>query len=452
MHKHKSAIYFFFLFLLLAFRAIFWEGITSKALYDFDEARYAEVAKNHLQTNHWLNPISGYPDNYQDIIIHTLDNGNPLHPDFWKPPLHTWTIALVYKLFGMSELTTRLPSFMFSLLSIYLVFLITSILFSKSILAPYISAILLTLSSDFSFLSSQGIAEMELLFFGLATIYFALKGNYKLSGLFFGLGLLTKSFALFWLPFLILYIIKIVGKSKFTNFITWCLVALLVSLPWHILMYLKFKNIFIQNYFLANLVGRGIGQAGNIAPIYWYIRYILTYHTALCLLVPLVLIYIYKNFNQKIFILLLWIAIIFVPFSLMSSKVWWYIFPIFVPISILAGLSLEKIFTNTKNLILATGLVVLLISLQTYKQTQTRTNFNQGIKNLALNHPGIASLTIYQMPYEAPLFYFNTGKINVDLSVDTNYLLVNQDHVEEIDKTTWKVIDSSLGVFLLKHI
>ena len=396
--------------------------------------------------------MAGGPDEYQDISLYKLENGNNLHPYFWKPPLHTWTIAIFYKIFGMSEFTSRLPSFIFAILSLVLIFKISKYLFPKSIYAPYISTIIFSSSSDFSFLSSQGIAEMQLLFFSLSTIYFTLKKQYILAGLLFGLGLLTKSFALFWLIPVLIYIALIINKSKLSSLLRLFLVSFLIAFPWHLLMYLKFKDIFIQNYFWANLLGRGSGQAGNIAPIYWYLKYILTYHTFLLLTTPVVLVYAFKNFNNKVFLFLFWIATVFIPFSLMSSKVWWYIFPIFTPLSIIIAQSLEKIITQKRNLFMATLLIFILICQQTSKQTLTRTNFNQSIKNLAQNNPQVTSLSVYKMPYEAPLFYFDVGKIYVNFETATDYLLINKDYIDEIDKSNWHQIDSSLGVYLLQHL
>lgn len=449
MRKFKAKLLFIFLFLFLILRSVFWEGIISKALYDFDEARYAEIAKNHIKTNNWLIPVAGGPDDFQDISLYTLQNENSLHPYFWKPPLHTWTIAIFYNLFSISEFTTRLPSLIFALGSLFLIFKISKKLFPKYKLTPFLTIILLSSTSDFSFLSSQGVAEMQLLFLSLLSIYYFLDKKYNLSALFFGLAFLTKSFALFWLPPL-LFSYLLLNKIKIRHFFTWLLWVILITLPWHLYMYSKFGSIFINNYFFVNTLGRGTGEQGNIAPIYWYIKYALSYWTPIVILFPLILFRLKKILNKQTIFLIVWSLLIFIPFSLSKSKVWWYIFPFWIPSITLLSLSLENLFKNKKLLFSFILLITLFINFQTYKQSLTRTNFNQGIKNLAQNNPQVTNLSIYKMPYESPLFYFDVGKIYVNFETATDYLLVNKDYINQIDKNNWQEIGSSLGVYLLK--
>ncbi|OQA71349.1 MAG: Undecaprenyl phosphate-alpha-4-amino-4-deoxy-L-arabinose arabinosyl transferase [Candidatus Dependentiae bacterium ADurb.Bin246] len=217
-------------------------------------------------------------------------------------------------------------------------------------------------------------------------------------------------------------------------------------------MYQKFGNIFIQNYFLVNTFGRGTGQQGNIAPIYWYIKYALTYWTPITILFPLILFNFKKIFNKQTIFLLVWSMLIFIPFSISKSKVWWYIFPFWIPSITLLSLSLENLFKNKKLLFLFILLTTLFINFQTHKQSQTRGNYNQGIKNLAQTNPNITSLAVYQLPYESPLFYFDTGKIYRNFDTDTEYLLVNIDYLNDINLDNWQILDSSLGVYLLKRI
>lgn len=451
MNNSKTKLFFIFLFLFLILRSVFWEGIFSKALYDFDEARYTEIAKNILKTNNWLIPMAGGPDDYQDINLYTLENDNPLHPYFWKPPLHTIVLAITYKLFGISEFTTRLPSLVFALSSLILIFKIIKKIFPKYKLVPFLTIILLSSTSDFSFLSSQGVAEMQLLFLSLLSIYCFIVKKYNLSALFFSFGFLTKSFALFWLPPLLFFYL-LLNKIKIKYFFTWLLWSILVILPWHLFMYQKFGYIFIQNYFLVNTFGRGSGQQGNIAPIYWYLKYALSYWTPIAILFPLILINLKKILDKQTIFLVFWALLVFIPFSLSKSKVWWYIFPFWIPSITLLSLSVENLFKNKKPLFSFILLITLFINFQTYKQSQTRTNYNQGIKNLANANPNITSLAVYQLPYESPLFYFDTGKIYRNFETDTEYLLVNKDYIKEIDSQIWQQIDSSLGVYLLQHL
>lgn len=73
----------------------------SVSLWDQDEAAYAGFAKNMLETGNWLIPDFMWSD------IHR------------KPPLHFWSIAIFYKLFGINEFSVRLPATL-SILGTYL--------------------------------------------------------------------------------------------------------------------------------------------------------------------------------------------------------------------------------------------------------------------------------------------------------------------------------------------
>ena len=64
-------------------------------LLDKTEARYSEISRIMQETGEW--------------VVLQIDYNVP----FWaKPPLSTWMSAMSFELFGVSELTARLPSFL----------------------------------------------------------------------------------------------------------------------------------------------------------------------------------------------------------------------------------------------------------------------------------------------------------------------------------------------------
>lgn len=78
-------------------------------LADKTESRYGEIARLMLQTGDWITP--------------QIEVGVP----FWgKPPLSTWLSALSFKLFGISELAARLPSFLLGLAVLWLTWRLAS--------------------------------------------------------------------------------------------------------------------------------------------------------------------------------------------------------------------------------------------------------------------------------------------------------------------------------------
>lgn len=75
--------------LLLGAIGLWCVNLGQQALRDWDEGTYASVAREIQRLNHWL-----YPTLF----------GEPFQ---FKPPLVEWLIAISYQLFGVSELSTR---------------------------------------------------------------------------------------------------------------------------------------------------------------------------------------------------------------------------------------------------------------------------------------------------------------------------------------------------------
>jgi len=161
-----------------------------------------------------------------------------------------------------------LPSLIFATASLILFAMIFINIFGDYLLAAA-AIFIFSSSNDFSFLSSQGLAEMELLFFCLLAFYLAVKKNYFLSGLALGLSFLTKSFAVFWVfPTVFTYSI-LFDKKELGKKIAKLLSAFVITIsPWHLFMFTKFGEVFINRYFVVNTFGRGVAAEANLAPIY----------------------------------------------------------------------------------------------------------------------------------------------------------------------------------------
>jgi 4-amino-4-deoxy-L-arabinose transferase-like glycosyltransferase len=83
-------------------------------LTDTTEARYAHTAYMMAVTNDWITP-------YYDIGI-----------PFWgKPPFSFWVEAVSYKIFGMHDFSGRVPSLIFTLLTMGLIFIYLKTFYHK---------------------------------------------------------------------------------------------------------------------------------------------------------------------------------------------------------------------------------------------------------------------------------------------------------------------------------
>ena len=477
----------------------------TKALYDFDEARYGEIAKNIVRSNDWFSMHAGYPD---DISVSQKET-----VDFWKPPLQPMGIALSYKLFGINEFATRLPSLLFFCGTLIVLFLLLQKLFPDDMNTNVLIVFLFAALGDSSFIAHQGIAESQLLFFNLLAIYFFTKSHnnlrrcsrsqpnlvghgdpdlrrddslYRLilAGAIWGLALLTKGFAAWWVPaILILFNFKfeiLNFKLIVQRLILFLICGLVVALPWHWYMYVQFGKLFVDHYLLINTIGRSVGATANVAPFWWYGAWMVWNWRPVIFIVPLIVsrllsfrlseahgeilrdpstsLGMTKRTSSKTIIrIFFWFLIIIIPFSLIRSKVWWYIYPASIPLIILVVRVMKKNFLL--------GAILLLISLFPFWQMGAapikwqmagyvfvmivaivlqgripklidkkiqmifvaliiftslfisipksfeNTDKNRDLKVLASRNIPLFNLSVYNLPYEAALFYFDSGVI-----------------------------------------
>lgn len=197
------------------------------ALTDNTEARYAELGREMAVTDNWITP--------------QLDEGVP----FWaKPPLSTWLTAASFRLFGVTEFSARLPSFVLAGGVLWLTFLLGRQLYGRNtgLLASAILA-----STLLFFVLAGGVMTDPSLGFSttliMVSMILALETRSKLWGyLFFagiGLGLLAKgpvTLVLAGLPIFIWLLWKHQWGPFFKRlpWLTGTLLMLLIALPWYV--------------------------------------------------------------------------------------------------------------------------------------------------------------------------------------------------------------------------
>lgn len=116
------------LFLILCLGAILRIYCASdNYLHPWDERYHALVAKNMM-----ANPLQ--PTLYKTpILSYDYKEWYANHVWLHKPPLALWVLSASMKVFGVNIFAIRLPSFIFSMLSIYLTYLIAVRLFNLKI-------------------------------------------------------------------------------------------------------------------------------------------------------------------------------------------------------------------------------------------------------------------------------------------------------------------------------
>jgi 4-amino-4-deoxy-L-arabinose transferase len=250
-------------------------------LHEWDERYHALVAKNLIK-----HPFK--PTLYDNAVI-KYDYKVWVANNVWleKPPVPLWFIALSIHTFGNTEFAVRIPSIIFSLLAIYLTFLIGCYLFDKKtgLLAAYLHAINgIVLELAAGKLSSDHIETFFNVFIEIAILFCILsiikKNKYYLSllgGVFIGLAVLSK-----WFPALLVFPVWLTGAlfarkyktreiiSHFILIISGCLI---IALPWFIYILINFpieakwvirKLLFAYSSIIET----------HSAPFWYYINYV----------------------------------------------------------------------------------------------------------------------------------------------------------------------------------
>lgn len=341
--------YWIWFALLTAFTAFLCFRCLGIGVIDsWDEARHGVSAYEMMQNG--------------NFIVNTYAG----EADYWnvKPPLSFWSIAAGFALFGYTAVGLRF----FSALA-YLVTCVLTGLFARRYgkMASLLTMAFLT-ANYFPFkahLVRAGDADsLYLLLFTCAMLaMLKIKENQRwlyVCGLCFSLGFLTKSFhagmiaAVGGLFLLLTGELKKMKPGVWAGFIA---SALLPTFIWAVFRYQYDGTTFFIEMYKADIAGRtaaggleGHGAASSFYwnSIFWNFDYIYGFLTAA---VILGLLYLWfrplrpKDTplpKQDLLGILLWFAVPLLGFSLVSTKLMWYVYPCIVPLCLLSAVFLTK--------------------------------------------------------------------------------------------------------------
>ncbi len=310
---------------------------------DWDEARHGVTAFEMNQSGNYL--ITTYQD----------------YPDYWnlKPPLGSWLIAISYQIFGNNTFALRFPSALAALLCIILMMYLAKQIYNSQV--SILSGIVLTTGFWFIFMhcGRTGDFDAQMTLLVILTILFLLKTDTKtiyfcLTGLCFSLAFLLKSY-------LAIQILLIVGcyliftkkfeLIKLRHYIIFIFFASAPILFWAIARFNYDGLKFFQTMVEYDLVKKSFnGLEGHNENIFYYI-YSSIWGLFPWSLFPIGILFLWKKLKIKLNyskspILLIWILVPFILFSLAFTKCYWYIYPTYPALAILIGLALNKLFTN----------------------------------------------------------------------------------------------------------
>ena len=233
-------------------------------ILEIDAMQYASMSREILRNENF---------------IFLFDNGKPYLD---KPPLIFWVTSLIFKVFGASNFTYRLPSFLFSIMTIYSTYKFSNIFYSKRV---SISSVLI-LSSCITWTIINGDVRTDIYMIGPMMLgiwkivdYFELKNR---SSLIFGA--ISIAFAMMGkgplglvIPVLIIFanltykkeINKVLDKEIFLG-LTFFSITLI---PMSIGLYKQFGLNGLEFFYWTQSFGRITGESSwsnNTGPLYLF--------------------------------------------------------------------------------------------------------------------------------------------------------------------------------------
>ena len=243
-----------------------------------------------------------------------------------KPPLYMWLMSLGYQAFGVSNVVTRLWSPIFGALTLVLVYFLGKKLYNR--IVGFTSAMVLATFTTFFLFTRHAMTDVAFVFFILASIYFFVLSEQTqkisryvvLSGLFFGLALLTKQVEALLIPLIVFAYLVVTRRSVrflFTKHFTafWGIGLLLLS-PWLIYMFLSFGSTFWNWFVIYCGLTRTISPIeGHTGSYLFYFNYLINNERLWAILLPFAaglcaFNSVFKR-SKSDTLLLAWMAIVF---------------------------------------------------------------------------------------------------------------------------------------------
>jgi len=308
---------------------------------------------------------------YSQWAFHMVKTGDYLTP--WasgatlfligKPPLLMWLMSLAYQVFGVNNFSSRIWTAAFGTLSLVVVFYLGKKLYNSYV--GFLSSLVLGTFLTYYIFARYAMTDVPLAFFFMASIYFFVLSEKKendsryalLSGVSFGLALMTKQTAALLIPLIISsYLIVTKRNLRFLitkRFVLFLGLGILVFSPWLIYMSVQFGSAFWQGYFGYGVVSRTVSPLeGHTADYFFYFSYLAFRENLLwVILLPFSVGFCAFNFVAKHLkedtLIFLWIIIVLGVFTFAQTKIYWYIMPVFPAFAIAIGSFLHQLIKKT---------------------------------------------------------------------------------------------------------
>jgi 4-amino-4-deoxy-L-arabinose transferase len=339
-----------------------------------DEARYSEIPREMVDSGDWVVPR-------QNNLRY-----------FEKPVMGYWISAFSIMLFGENGFATRFPSAASTGISALILFFMVRRFTGEYRSGLLTAAIFLTFVEVFG-IGSFCILDAPLSLFITSTMAFYFVAVMEthpigknlflvLSGISCGLAFLTKGFLAFVLP-LIIIVPYMVWERRFKDLLKslWipALSAILISLPWAILIHLREPD-FWHYFFWHEHIERFMAEGAQHKESFWYLFKLLPLAILpWTFLIPAA----WSGLRQRkpsisdksiARFAICWFLFPFLFFSTSSGKLATYILPCLPPLAILLAVGIHHYFVDEGKrsfnicALLHAGFIVLLIILSLWIQ------------------------------------------------------------------------------------
>jgi 4-amino-4-deoxy-L-arabinose transferase-like glycosyltransferase len=328
--KHGSLV-----ILLILCGLLFFFGLGSHALWDIDEGMHAATSKDMVLSGDWVTPQL---------------NGEKFYD---KPIFFNWLAAISFVIFGFTEFAARLPAALLGTACTLATYFFGKRVWGNGV--GLLSGVILATSVEFMILSRTVVHDMALAVFVTLTLFFFFVGVeeqerrrtcFLLAYASAGFAVLAKGPLGVVLPALVIFPFLILKRrSHFLRGleIGWGVVIFLaIAAPWYVLV--ASRNPGYAGYFFIkqNLMNFASGEPTHPRPFYYYVPILVGGFFPWSLFFPLALVHEFRGRASKgkdrVLFLLLWIGLIFLFFSVASSKLSTYILPIFPAASLVVAL------------------------------------------------------------------------------------------------------------------
>lgn len=246
------------LFALVAIVLVRLVSLGVPDLIDTTEGRYASTAQLMLERNDWVTPW---------IIYKGVEE-----PYLGKPPFHFWLMNMSYEVFGLSNISARLPSLVSAMAIGLILFLLTKLVFGRR--SAYMGTLVFASSLMSFFLGGACVLDMTLTVgITLAVAGFALAERSRVWGCLcfagLGIGVLVKG------PVAVVFFGMVVGPWVAARWwrgrswlneirsLPWGLgigLFLAICIPWYIAA--EIRNPGFLNYFIwTENIGRFLSKS-----------------------------------------------------------------------------------------------------------------------------------------------------------------------------------------------